>query len=83
MINFSGTYRIGSARASFAQHRKLLHKQNINLKTRVMFLNSLGRARPSYGYHTWRKAYSEISKLLSKINGVKAFERVTSVDGLG
>lgn len=34
-------HRIDCAKRSFAQHRRLLHNQNININTRIMFLNDL------------------------------------------
>ena len=56
-------HRINSAHTAFAENKKLLTNKNIDLSTRVMFLNSLVRSRLTYGCHAWRPSLHEINKL--------------------
>ena len=60
--------RINSAQNAFAQSRKMLTNKNIQLKTRVMFLNSLVRSRLTYGCHAWRPSQPELQKLDAAYN---------------
>lgn len=46
-------HRIGCAIGSFSHRCKLLQNQNINLKTRLVFLNNLLRSKLSYGFYTY------------------------------
>ena len=57
--------RINSALNAFAEHKKLFTNWKINLKTRIMFLNTLVRSRLTYGCHAWRPSTPELSKLNS------------------
>lgn len=70
--------------ANFAQYRKLLQNLNINLKSRIMFLNSLVRSRIKYGCHVWHQTRSEIPttvcmQIFSKINGLKYHSGIENV----
>ena len=56
-------YRIGSAHNAFAENKSLLINKNINLTTRIMFLNGLVRSRLTYGCHIWRPTQQETNKL--------------------
>ena len=58
-------HRVSSSYTAFAQNKKLFTNMNIDLHTRVMFLNSLVRSRLTYGCHTWKPTHQELSKLES------------------
>lgn len=53
-------YRLGCTRRSFAQICKMVQNQDINIRSLVIFLNSLFWS--IYGFHVWRQTRSEISK---------------------
>ena len=55
--------RINSAQNAFVQTRKMLTNKNIELQTRIMFLNALVRSRLTYGCHAWRPSGPELQKL--------------------
>ena len=61
-------YRRNCAKGAFAEHRKMLTNRNIQLQTRINFLNGLVRTRLTYGSHAWRPKVSELSKLSSTYN---------------
>ena len=55
-------HRVASAHNAFAENRKLLTNQNIELSTRIDFLKALVRSRLTYGCHAWRPSSPELSK---------------------
>ena len=63
--NAEMNHRIGSAHNAFSENRKLLTNYNIQLQTRIMFLNALVRTRLTYGCHCWRPTTQELGKLES------------------
>lgn len=67
-------YRIGSARGTFSQLRKLSQIQNLNLKRRVVFLyrQSIVRSRLSYKYHTRHETRSETT-----VNCIQSFSKIS------
>ena len=55
-------HRVASAHNAFAENRKLLTNQSIELATRIEFLKALVRSRLTYGCHAWRPSFSEMYK---------------------
>jgi len=56
--------RINSGNSAFQQYKYLLRNHHINLKTRIIFLNSYVRSRMTYGCQCW----SAIQEILDKLD---------------
>ena len=56
-------HRIHSAKGAFAENKYLLTNHNVDMDTRVQFMNGLVTSRLTYGCHTWRPSNEESSKL--------------------
>ena len=56
-------YRIQSANAKFAELSRLLQNHNINLGTRIKFLNSFVRSRLLYSCQNWNLSSAQCSRL--------------------